>query len=895
MRSSIILILVSFIAYLSQAQQILPSSELKNYHPITIAFTDSDESYSETANPNPFLDRRLNVTFTSPSSASYLVPGYFAADGEASESGASSGNIWHVKFTPNEVGTWSYTVSFREGEKVALADPQSSTDGLANAPIDGQSGTFTIGESDKSGVDFRGKGKLSYVGEHFMKWSGTGEYFLEFGANSPEVFLEYQEFDNTPSTRTYPLHVSDWNSGDPTWNNGTKGKGIIGVVNYLSEQGMNVNYFLTMNIKGDGKKAYPYVADDNFNAFDVSKLAQWGIVFDHMMEKGVMPEFVLTENENQSIWEFEEGVLGGFADGRKLYYREMVARFGYLNAIAWNIGEEIAWDRAGGVQTSITDKQQYEFAEYLKKLLPNQDQIITLHNGPSNNDEVFQSNLGDDGYNAISYQGNYSDDNYGHDRILNWVNKSTKSGKPWVVRYAEPYVGGSTNNDNWRKNSLWAALTAGGAGVQYYDGGGRDLTTQDYTTYAVPFSAMYTAYNFFHSNDVPFWEMSNNDAGTSLGWMLSKTNEKHVIYLPDGGSPSVNLGNSGAYSIKWYDPRNGGDLKDGSITTVNANGSPQNLGTAPNTSASDWVIYAFKDDTANNTDCSSDYEEVNGTVIIEAESIPLTSGWNVENATTGFTGSGYINWTGGENFNSQGKGLISTTIKINTPGTYLFQWRTKIGVGTSTTDNNDTWVRFNDASEFYAKQGSKVIYPQGSGQTPVVNGSGGNNWFKVYSNSRSWNWQTSTNDNSPYAIYVDFDSSGVYTMEISGRSENHFIDRIVLSANGNQDLSQPETNCEGTLGVSDVESSVKDSKIKLFPVPFDGKQRYLNVSGLKSGDFNLMIYTISGQKLFSEVITVKNGDYAISMDNIQTNGTYLLVLKNTNSGDKIHKIFIVQR
>ncbi|WP_067151781.1 malectin domain-containing carbohydrate-binding protein [Pseudotamlana agarivorans] len=797
MRSTFTLLLILFVIRLSQAQQILPSSELKNYHPITIAFTDSDESYSETANPNPFLDRRLNVTFTSPSSASYLVPGYFAADGETSESGASSGNIWHVKFTPNEVGTWSYTVSFREGEKVAIADPQSSIDGLANAPIDGQSGTFTIGESDKSGVDFRGKGKLSYVGEHFMKWSGTGEYFLEFGANSPEVFLEYQEFDNTSSTRTYPVHVSDWNSGDPTWNNGAYGKGIIGVVNYLSEQGMNVNYFLTMNIKGDGKKAYPYVADDNFNVFDVSKLAQWGIVFDHMMEKGVMPEFVLTENENQSIWESEEGVLGGFADGRKLYYREMVARFGYLNAIAWNIGEEIAWDNGTEVGTPLTDQQQYEFAEYLKQLLPNKDQMITIHNGPDTNDDVFQSNLGDDGYSAISYQGDYSSKSYGHDRILNWVTESTNRGKPWVVRYAEPYVGSSTNDDTWRKNSLWAALTAGGAGVQYYDGGGRDLTTEDYTTYAVPFSTMYTAYNFFHTNDVPFWEMSNNDAGTSLGWMLSKTDENHVIYLPDGGSPDVNLGNSGVYSIKWYDPRNGGDLKDGSITTVNANGSPQNLGAAPDNGSSDWLIYAFSD----TSDCTSDYEEVDGLVVIEAENLSLPTGWNVENTTTGFTGSGYISWAGGESFSSPGQGVITTKIKINAAGTYLLQWRTRIGEGNNIIANNDNdaWVRFNDASEFYAKQGNRIIYPQGSGQTPVANGSGGDNWFNLYTYFGFWNWLTITNEYSPYAIYVDFDAPGIYTMEISARSENYSIDRIVLSANGNRDLELEETLCGGNI------------------------------------------------------------------------------------------------
>ena len=195
------------------------------------------------------------------------------------------------------------------------------------------------------------------------------------------------------------------------------------------------------------------------------------------------------------------------------------------------------------------------------------------------------------------------------------------------------------------------------------------------------------------------------------------------------------------------------------------------------------------------TTCLADYEENSGLVVIEAENIPLVSGWNVENSSTGFTGNGYINWTGGESFSTPGIGIISTTIKINTPGTYLFEWRSKIGSGSSISSNNDAWVRFNDASEFYAVQSGNIIYPQGSGQTPTVNGSGGDNWFKAYTNAIPWNWQTSTNDGSPYLIYVDFDAPGIYTMEISGRSENFFIDRIVLSASGNEDLGLTETLC----------------------------------------------------------------------------------------------------
>ena len=100
--------------------------------------------------------------------------------------------------------------------------------------------------SNKSGRDLRGKGLLKYVGGHHLKFAGDGEYFLKGGANSPENFLAYHEFDQTSDTggintpglsnglHRYGPHIKDWKSGDPTWRNG-KGKGIIGAINFLSK------------------------------------------------------------------------------------------------------------------------------------------------------------------------------------------------------------------------------------------------------------------------------------------------------------------------------------------------------------------------------------------------------------------------------------------------------------------------------------------------------------------------------------------------------------------------------------------------------------------------------------------------------------------------------------
>ena len=117
----------------------------------------------------------MNVTFRHESGESaYVVPGYFAADGNAAETSATSGSKWRVHFTPNITGEWTYTVSFRKGEDIAVN--LSPTAG-ESAAFDGTTGTIDISETDKSGRDFRGKGMLRYVGNNFLRFD-NGEWFM---------------------------------------------------------------------------------------------------------------------------------------------------------------------------------------------------------------------------------------------------------------------------------------------------------------------------------------------------------------------------------------------------------------------------------------------------------------------------------------------------------------------------------------------------------------------------------------------------------------------------------------------------------------------------------------------------------------------------------------------
>jgi Domain of unknown function (DUF5060) len=65
---------------------------------------------TETSNPNPFTYCRLDVTFTwvqELGNKRIVAPGYFAADGNATNTGASSGNVWLVHFVPSLTGQWN--------------------------------------------------------------------------------------------------------------------------------------------------------------------------------------------------------------------------------------------------------------------------------------------------------------------------------------------------------------------------------------------------------------------------------------------------------------------------------------------------------------------------------------------------------------------------------------------------------------------------------------------------------------------------------------------------------------------------------------------------------------------------------------------------------------------
>lgn len=201
------------------------------------------------------------------------------------------------------------------------------------------------------------------------------------------------------------------------------------------------------------------------------------------------------------------------------------------------------------------------------------------------------------------------------------------------------------------------------------------------------------------------------------------------------------------------------------------------------------------------------FQEVNGIAVIEAENGTRPSAWARETGISGATGGAYMAYRGSDSFGGPSSNVARYTVRINSPGTYRFIWRNRIGIIASSnanTEHNDSWLRFPNASNFYGQKGSSRIFPRGGGSNgPYPEGASASGYFKIYTNTLGWNWSTNTSDNDAHQIYVVFNNAGVYTIEVSGRSRGHFIDRMVLykesqySLSSAQSTNRSQTTCSG--------------------------------------------------------------------------------------------------
>lgn len=583
--------------------------ELKKWHRVSLV-VEGPES-SEMDENNPFLNYRLDVTFTN-SEKSYVVPGFYAADGNAAETSAKSGNLWMVHFTPDKTGEWSYSVSFKAGENIAVADNASA--GTPISKVDGATGSFTIAESDKTGNDNRAKGRLNYIGEPYLQYEETGDYLIKLGVDAPENLFAYEDFDNTPNAlgfrKSWGFHEKDYEESMKNfmWQ-GEKGKNLMGAINYLESEYLNVFSFITFNVDGDDRNVFPYIlkvsheeyetyANNKKNKeawetlfhktrFDVSKLEQWERILEYAETKGMFLHFKTHETETDHL--MDGGVFG---TETKLYYRELIARFSHHLVMNWNLGEE----------NNQPIPEVIKVANYVYNLDPYKHHLV-IHTFP-NQDDRYAELIGDQSpLTGASLQLSKPDFVDVHPRVLKWRAKADSTGKPWALAVDEP---GKANiallpddedpeHDLARANAMWGTLMAGGYGVEWYFGyksPHSDLTCQDFRSRDLFWDQNRYARQFFEQH-LPFQNMEPADeliTGEEV-FCLAEKGKVYAIFIPmDLTTTTLNLeGVEGKFNVSWYNPREGGDLQVGEVKVVKGGGTVL-LGDPPSDADKDWVV-----------------------------------------------------------------------------------------------------------------------------------------------------------------------------------------------------------------------------------------------------------------------------------------------------------------
>jgi hypothetical protein len=569
--------------------------DVSKWQKMTLDFPGPETSEQEEV--NPFTDYRLDVTFTN-GTHRITVPGYYAGDGNAAYTGAGAGNVWQVRFRPDREGEWTYTGELIGGEDVYL-DGRGAAGAGKVRKVEEYEGAFVVGPA-KAGET----GRLVRNHPRYLSWAETGQYFIKSGVDSPENLLGYADFDGTYRHSTdfregeskaeglheFAPHASDFRTGDPNWNG--RGKGLIGGISYLASAGVNSIYFLTLNINGDGKDVWPYVSHDVFDRFDVSKLDQWEIVFDHADSLGMMLHFVLNETENETL--LDGGDTGPL---RQLYFRELVARFGHHRAVTWNLGEENGPNNWS--ETAQTTEQQRAVLAWFADHDP-WDNYVVLHTHPGEEaaDQIYRPLLGNEDLDGLALQLGYP---YNTNEVTaRWLRLTEEAGEPWIVsldevgpwwRGLDPDDATPNNQDSLRALTLWGSLLAGGAGVEWYFGARsphNDLNLEDWRSRDRAYRWTAHARRFFQEH-LPFWDMeARNDLLDSEGqYCMAKEGEVYAIMTPFGQPIGLKLGHTDAtFGVRWYDPREGGKLIDhGERLTASEDGRVELVPPG----AGDWV------------------------------------------------------------------------------------------------------------------------------------------------------------------------------------------------------------------------------------------------------------------------------------------------------------------
>ena len=260
------------------------------------------------------------------------------------------------------------------------------------------------------------------------------------------------------------------------------------------------------------------------------------MVFDHAQMLGLFLHFKTMEAENQGLLDF-----GGIGGNTKIYYRELIARFGHHLALNWNLCEEIGdWKKFDSHRTiPLYETERRALTQYIYDSDPYHHHMV-IHNG-----DWYTPLYGDQSkLTGASLQTDQEDFSRVNSQVKRIIEEAKVAGKVWAVACDEPGDASHSlipdNEDpghfNARTNGLWGAMLAGGWGTEWYFGYKHphsDLTCQDYRSRDLFWDMGVICINFFAENDFPVTEMtSQNELISSKGdFCFAKEGDTYLILI----------------------------------------------------------------------------------------------------------------------------------------------------------------------------------------------------------------------------------------------------------------------------------------------------------------------------------------------------------------------------
>lgn len=221
----------------------------------------NDKSYS-----NKFDGVTLETTFTSPSGNKYDFWGFY--DG----AGGNTGNVWKLRFMPDEVGTWSYTWSFSDRSKFGSGTFDCISSGGGPGVVQPYTENSHWWAYNKNPLSTFGGTDPVFIKSYFISPSGENQDLDWVAPNMYDRLLDagynhiqcrdllklndikeewwYQDSDAPDSIGKYLYSTS----GDPTTMNLDVWHELERHMNYLNQHDMLVQMFVGFDGKNRGQR-----------------------------------------------------------------------------------------------------------------------------------------------------------------------------------------------------------------------------------------------------------------------------------------------------------------------------------------------------------------------------------------------------------------------------------------------------------------------------------------------------------------------------------------------------------------------------------------------------------------------------------------------------------------